>query len=823
MSSLSLRVQKHLPIETGMGAVATLRQITDESGKPPDFRRPLDVVIPANNQGDGHTVNISPGLWVVEATLPSGELITTQVDVAAGKDLSVVLQASEQSPREWLGWQYLLGNIEGEATLELLQQRARKMAARLAREALGKSADPQFVERIAESTARVVTYLWRWIVTPFAAALRFVTNGKFPLETAVAKKPVAAETEDATVRLFTADTLRGGDADPWIALFSNDPAGPSHSATRVAADIATSVYDFKWPLPLHLDQPLELQPREFVSVVWRNERYVIALPLPWPALDGGMGVAAQIMVRRRPIEGRLQIGVAVLDGIFGPLSGFMTPGTLSKAAVVVDQAYDMLFDKTRNPLAAAAAGYILIAAGDTAERDWHEWVGNLERLFPGLPDGAVLRGSLLLRHARDQAELYQAREAFLHAYDRGIPYFSIGVSWLLDGLMLFSGDPEVDDKLANVERVARRLDLSQAFTVMRLGNRQGSHNQQRTSSEASQSTPVADQNGDSTAMTDIPSDIVPTTFSTIEMQPEATASLNLTEFVNTLLVKLRTLKDERFAYYEKLRQENSGWANKSRRWLALLGSLAFLLTALAATLRFTAWFGESDKGALVAVLLIYAIMGTISFYEKGTTKTSDYFRHLSVILSIRDLWTKLQFALLEEVMTLKRADDKVAAEPATRARIVALAEAFCNDLNKVSTSELADWRTAFMASLTELSDAAKKGSDDVVKQLQDATKAAEKAATDAKAAAETAAKAAAEVGKPGSINITISGEFDGEVVVSVDGVERARSNGKSVAIESIPPGIRKFSAQAQKGAKKLEASQMVEVKPGLQNLVLALT
>ena len=318
------------------------------------------------------------------------------------------------------------------------------------------------------------------------------------------------------------------------------------------------------------------------------------------------------------------------------------------------------------------------------------------------------------------------------------------------------------------------------------------------------------------------SDIVPTTFSTIDLQPEAMASLDLTEFVNTLLEELRKLKDERFAYYENLRRLNSGWANKSRQWLALLGSLAFLLTALAAALRFTGWFDGSDKTALLAVLAIYAIMGTISFYEKGTTKTSDYFRHLSVILSIRDLWTKLQFALLDEAMALKKADDKVAAEAAARTRMAALAEAFCNDLNKVSTSELADWRTAFMASLTELSETAKKGSTDVAKQLQDAVNAAEKSATDAKAAAETAAKAAAEAGKPGSVNIAISGEFDGEVVVSVDGVERARSFGKSVAVENVPPGIRKFSAQA-KGAKTIEASQMVEIKPGLQNLTLALT
>jgi hypothetical protein len=314
-------------------------------------------------------------------------------------------------------------------------------------------------------------------------------------------------------------------------------------------------------------------------------------------------------------------------------------------------------------------------------------------------------------------------------------------------------------------------------------------------------------------------DIVGTTFSTIEFEPEETASKNFTEFVDTMLEKLRKVKGERLAYYKSLRNQNSRWANGARHLLALLGSFAFLATAAATAIRF--WGGVLDgwdKIALLIALGLYAIMGTVSFYEKGTTKTSDYFRHLSVILSIRDLWTKLEFAFLQEVMALKKADDKVAAEPATRARIVTLAEAFCNDLNKVSTSELADWRTAFMASLTELSDAAKKGSDDVTKRLQDLVKEAEKSAADAKTAAEDAAKAA----KPGAVNVTISGEFEGDVIVFVDGVEKARSSGKSIAIESIPQGIRKFFAQAQKGTKKLEVSQMVDVKPGLQPLTLAL-
>jgi hypothetical protein len=329
--------------------------------------------------------------------------------------------------------------------------------------------------------------------------------------------------------------------------------------------------------------------------------------------------------------------------------------------------------------------------------------------------------------------------------------------------------------------------------------------------------------------------VVPNTFGTIELEPENSAKLPFSQFVEELLKKLRLLKEERFAYYENLRKKNTKWANGSRWVLALLGSIAFLLTGLAAALRFFSeadfkiWGISGDKVALLAVLAIYAVMGAISFYEKGTDKTTAYFRHVGIILAIRDLWTKVQFEFLKELTALKAAADPTAGEPAARERIRALAEGFCNDLNKAATGELAEWRTEFLTSLSELESAAKKGSEDVTKQIQDVAKAAEKSAADAKTAAEksataaqTAAKAAEDAAKPGGVNLTVTGDFDDEVVISVDGAEVARSRGKTIALERVLPGERKISARAKKGTKELEAAYMVDVKPGLQDFKMNL-
>jgi hypothetical protein len=313
------------------------------------------------------------------------------------------------------------------------------------------------------------------------------------------------------------------------------------------------------------------------------------------------------------------------------------------------------------------------------------------------------------------------------------------------------------------------------------------------------------------------------TFSTITLEPQATAEQNFPDYVKTLLEKLVALKQERFAYYDNLRRSNSKWANGSRWVLAALGAFAFLLTAIAAALRFVPvddlgrWAGY-DRWVLLAVLAIYAVMGAISFYEKGTDKTNAYFRHLGIILAIRDLWTKVQFEILKELMLLKdNAEPKAQATAGEHIR--ALAEAFCNDLNKVTTGEFGEWRTAFLASLSELEAAAKKGTDDINKQVQESIKAAEKAAADAKAAA----KAAEDAARLGALNIELSGEFDDEVVVLVDGAEAAKTRSKTVALDRVVPGLRKFSLHSKKGGKGLETSLMVDVKPGLQELKLSLT
>jgi hypothetical protein len=161
------------------------------------------------------------------------------------------------------------------------------------------------------------------------------------------------------------------------------------------------------------------------------------------------------------------------DPVVGSALGYMGTGSLANARVIFDRALTMLYRKQINPLAAAAGGYVILAT-DQGEPDqvWHEWIANLANRFPWLPDGMVLHGRLLLKHRRGEADVEAARRAFFEAHDRGIPYYSLGLQWLVDGLaLLATRDKEARERLASAQEIAWMANLQQPFTTIRLRDR----------------------------------------------------------------------------------------------------------------------------------------------------------------------------------------------------------------------------------------------------------------------------------------------------------------------------------------------------------------
>jgi hypothetical protein len=300
----------------------------------------------------------------------------------------------------------------------------------------------------------------------------------------------------------------------------------------------------------------------------------------------------------------------------------------------------------------------------------------------------------------------------------------------------------------------------------------------------------------------------------IDLDPGELAQLDFPRFCESLLAKLSEIMAQRFDWYDGKRRDQARWVNGSRYVLAILGSVAILLTAIGATMRIAKSSSEYDLWALVVALVLYAIMGAVSFFEKTTDSTSAYFRYVGVILAIRDLWTKLQFELLKELLAFNPGGAE--AEAASRGRLCTLAEAFCRDLDKLASVELNEWRVEVLASWSKLEDAAKQGTEGTQKQLLDAVKAIEKSSADKLNAAEEAAK-------PAFMNVRIEGDFDRQVAIFVDDVQVAVTHLKSFPIDKVRPGFRKIEARAKKGDLDVQAAKIQEINSGPpEDVVLAL-
>src|SRR5688572_7406125 len=76
------------------------------------------------------------------------------------------------------------------------------------------------------------------------------------------------------------------------------------------------------------------------------------------------------------------------------------------------------------------------------------------------------------------------------------------------------------------------------------------------------------------------------TFSSPDLDPLVLSKAPFDDFVKAQLKQMEEQKKDRFGFHNNLRKGYTRWANGARHLLALLGAIAFLLTGVAAAIRF---------------------------------------------------------------------------------------------------------------------------------------------------------------------------------------------------------------------------------------------
>ncbi|MFF5445582.1 hypothetical protein [Streptomyces sp. NPDC012888] len=390
------------------------------------------ILIPCGTGPVPAPVPVPPGRYLVSATLPSGLVLTEEAVAVEGRATPVDFDLTD-SPYGTHAWQYLMGNIEPERV--------------------------------------------------------YHAPGAVPLARSVASRSMvaAAAGPDGTLRGTGADLSALatwiGDADPASLSYASllaltaDPAGPEAAAARIArgephplprpdarGETVTPLYRFGPHGPVREPVRPAVGQRQFLLVRATGSVRLVTLPLPWGDAE------AEVLVNLRQSPTGSAVAVAVRDPALGPALAYMAQGALDTAARLCPDPAPLVASAHPEPLAAAAAGYVLAGTAHPGRgADPPPWLDALADGFPWLPDGAVLRAVHRLR--RNPPDLRPAREELIAAFDRGVPVYTLGLAWLAEGFSAFPEDPACARRLDAVHRLSWLADMREPFLILDL--RQG--------------------------------------------------------------------------------------------------------------------------------------------------------------------------------------------------------------------------------------------------------------------------------------------------------------------------------------------------------------
>lgn len=449
----------------GVNASLVVRvvQLLDPSGgrpKPPS-RHELIVAI----GGLPVHLDVAPGLWALDLLLPSGEVVTRQTRAEEGKDAKVHFDLGA-SPREWLAWQYLEGRVPERSHYQrVIDGAGSSLAGAAASGAIGRSADKAAAVRDIFGTPVVETDAFAFADGNGGGALTQVTLLRYT-------QPAEIEGEPEDKFCHAAERWQ-----TWIKALSFET-----SILDMPGLVEDSENQFEMAGSDNWQQSWRLAGDDFhahqrpVAIIATNDSVELAsLPLPW--IDQMTLEPSEIELAIDKSKAQLsRTSVTLQDPVYFGLLSYLKSGARAVAAQVArtgpageNMLVDILRSKFANPLAAAAATYALLSAKDLREEQhWHSWIDNLANYFEDIPDGAILAGRFAIASGRRSRE--DAKRDFLRGFERGLPFYSLGLTWLLEGLRQFS-DPEEDkDCIAAadlVRQVALRSDVEQVFTVLR--------------------------------------------------------------------------------------------------------------------------------------------------------------------------------------------------------------------------------------------------------------------------------------------------------------------------------------------------------------------
>jgi len=437
MAYARLRIDKYLEGEplTG-GAIVDVRRLDDGGGPGARVKR---ATVPMGTSGAESRVNLDPGKYEFTAILPSGDVLSSIAEVDARPDGVPVVFEIGHASHEWMSWQHALGNVVAGETLDLMKAQGAKI---------------------------------QWSLVDDVGAQWFAAS-KLP------------DGRDAIATALAAHLALDPGSGP-VPIKLSAPVQDLPSLNEPPFKV------YQIPLSNHFDYENAKFVRSYALVGDSSKRQMLCvLPYPWRKVDGTEAAVEFMVGPDQPLDADESIvqfdvpwcvsTIARDDRVASVLSYFAA-GNDDAAAFLAKEALYLLFDKMVNPLAASAGAYVLVdqwlRKRDTDPQvvQWLNWIDNLAKWFPWLPDGEVLRGWVALAGRDAKPSVETARSAFVEAERRGLPVYTAGVRRLADGLTRIANQDKADgrddravvDALERIRRVAWSADPRFPFTTIRL-------------------------------------------------------------------------------------------------------------------------------------------------------------------------------------------------------------------------------------------------------------------------------------------------------------------------------------------------------------------
>jgi hypothetical protein len=432
----------------GPDVVARVRRLDGKGGE-------TSVAVSIGEQ-ETPILGLEDGFYEVQLHLPSGNVLAQQIEL--GSDARTLEFDAGESPAPYLGWQHLSGAVPGIGP---------SSSGNLKDFASPRGNSPEtFFERDEE-----VFY-----TKSIGGALSIGPNQpKLLMIEAPAGNEFSAIDRiriRETWELLAGGVARGLKPVSMVRGFHRATQRPDYSSEDHEA----------WRFGFNPAQELgKRPPRRFALVRIGSTHELVSLPLPWRSPSGGDEAIVDLLVDESETKRSFRSSVTIQDDDYGGLVAYMNTGSLGLAGELIrdgcaisGKTLALLHSEEESPLGAIAAAYALLGTArlecEQEVRIWQEWMASLEfnRWLGWVPDASILcaRLQLLLAETKDQTEpaIHHVHRALQH----GLPFYSLGLAWLLEAMSFLKEDPLIAETYPHADKVARHLDVSQAFLVLKL-------------------------------------------------------------------------------------------------------------------------------------------------------------------------------------------------------------------------------------------------------------------------------------------------------------------------------------------------------------------